>query len=51
MVLNQGLMKAGKRALKIVEADENLETEDILEMVNTGYTIIAVYLGNIFISI
>ncbi|MBL7177725.1 MAG: lytic transglycosylase F [Desulfobacteraceae bacterium] len=36
MALNQELMKAGKRPVKIVKADENLETEDILEMVNTG---------------
>ncbi len=34
--LNKKLMKSGKRPVLIVEADENLETEDILELVNTG---------------
>ena len=29
-------MKSGKRPVQIIKADENLETEDILELVNTG---------------
>jgi membrane-bound lytic murein transglycosylase MltF len=36
IIFNQQLKKAGRRPVKIVEADENLETEDILELVNTG---------------
>ena len=35
-VFNQRLKNAGRRPVKIVEADEDLETEDILELVNTG---------------
>ncbi|MDY6824639.1 MAG: transporter substrate-binding domain-containing protein [Thermodesulfobacteriota bacterium] len=34
--LNSQLKKAGQKPVKIVAADENLETEDILELVNTG---------------
>jgi len=34
--LDRSLKKAGKRPVQIVLADENLETEDILEMVNSG---------------
>jgi membrane-bound lytic murein transglycosylase MltF len=34
--LNHRLQENGLAAVKIVEADEALETEDILEMVNTG---------------
>ncbi len=34
--LNRRLEKKGRRPVKIVAADENLETEDILELVNTG---------------
>ena len=34
--LNKKLTGAGKPPVRIVAADENLETEDILEMVNTG---------------
>ena len=36
MELNRRLKKQRKRPVKIVIADENLETEDILELVNTG---------------
>jgi membrane-bound lytic murein transglycosylase MltF len=36
VMLNKRLEKVKKRTVKIVEADENLETEDILELVNTG---------------
>lgn len=36
LTLNQGLLSQGKRPVKIVRADENLETEDILELVNSG---------------
>jgi membrane-bound lytic murein transglycosylase MltF len=34
--LNERLAQAGLRSVKILEADETLETEDILEMVNSG---------------
>ncbi|MDY6903474.1 MAG: transporter substrate-binding domain-containing protein [Thermodesulfobacteriota bacterium] len=34
--LNEQLKKARKKPVKIMAADENLETEDILELVNTG---------------
>lgn len=34
--LNRALGKMGKKPVKIVKADEDLETEDILELVNTG---------------
>jgi membrane-bound lytic murein transglycosylase MltF len=34
--LNDRLTKAGKPAVKLVPADENLEDEDLLEMVNAG---------------
>lgn len=34
--LNKTLVQSGKRPVKIVVADENLETEDILELVNAG---------------
>jgi len=34
--LNQELKRKNMRPVKIVEADENLETEDILELINTG---------------
>ena len=34
--LNKKLKKSGKQAVRIMAADENLETEDILELVNTG---------------
>ena len=36
MSLNRKLKEQGKRPVKIIEADENLETEDILEMINSG---------------
>jgi membrane-bound lytic murein transglycosylase MltF len=34
--LNQQLQAGGKRKVQIIAADENLETEDILELVNSG---------------
>ena len=34
--LNRKLLKSRKRPVRIIKADENLETEDILELVNTG---------------
>jgi membrane-bound lytic murein transglycosylase MltF len=34
--LNQRLVEESKAPVQIIEADENLETEDILEMVNAG---------------
>ena len=36
MTLNRRLEHANLPPVKIVEADENLETEDILELINTG---------------
>jgi len=36
MIINRQLENVHLRPVKIVEADENLETEDILELVNTG---------------
>ena len=36
MALSNMFKLKGKKPVKIVEADENLETEDILEMVNSG---------------
>ena len=36
LTFNQKLKKAGKAPVKIEKANENLETEDILEMVNAG---------------
>ena len=36
LALNQQLQAAGKRQVQIIAADENLETEDILELVNSG---------------
>ncbi len=34
--LNRRLVKEGKPPIKIIEADENLETEEILELINSG---------------
>lgn len=34
--LNKKLQESGKPGVQIIAADENLETEDILELVNTG---------------
>jgi membrane-bound lytic murein transglycosylase MltF len=36
IILNKQLKKEGLQPVTIIEADENLETEDILELVNTG---------------
>ena len=36
LTLNRQLTAQGRRPVKIVQADENLETEDILELVNSG---------------
>ena len=44
---NKKLIAAGKAPVRIVAADENLETEDILEMVNTGAIKITVSDSNI----
>jgi len=49
--LNKKLRKAGKRPVKIIAADENLETEDILELVNTGaveFTVSDSHIANIW---
>ena len=45
--LNKKLTAAGKAPVRIVAADENLETEDILEMVNAGVIKITVSDSNI----
>jgi membrane-bound lytic murein transglycosylase MltF len=36
LTLNKKFKKSGKQSVRIIAADENLETEDILELVNTG---------------
>jgi membrane-bound lytic murein transglycosylase MltF len=36
LALNKKLKESGRPAVRIIAADENLETEDILELVNTG---------------
>ncbi|MCP4578288.1 MAG: lytic transglycosylase F, partial [Deltaproteobacteria bacterium] len=36
LALNENLKKDGKKEIKIIPADENLEDEDLLEMVNSG---------------
>lgn len=36
LTLNRQLERQGKPAVRIIRADENLETEDILELVNSG---------------
>lgn len=36
VLLNEQLKKAGKSEVKLIPADENLEDEDLLEMVNAG---------------
>jgi membrane-bound lytic murein transglycosylase MltF len=36
LAFNKELIKEGKNPVKIIKADENLETEDILELVNSG---------------
>jgi membrane-bound lytic murein transglycosylase MltF len=52
--LNKKLRKSGKRPVKIIAADENLETEDILELVNTGavaFTVSDSHIANIWAGI
>jgi membrane-bound lytic murein transglycosylase MltF len=52
--LNRTLIAKGKPPVKIIEADENLETEDILEMVNSGairMTVCDSYIANIWSKI
>ena len=52
--LNKKLRKSGKRSLQIIAADENLETEDILELVNTGaveFTVSDSHIANIWAGI
>jgi membrane-bound lytic murein transglycosylase MltF len=49
--LNKKLRKSGKRPVDIIAADENLETEDILELVNTGavdFTVSDSHIANIW---
>jgi membrane-bound lytic murein transglycosylase MltF len=49
--LNKKLQISGKRPVEIIAADENLETEDILELVNTGaveFTVSDSHIANIW---
>ena len=49
--LNKKLQGSGNQGVQIIEADENLETEDILELVNTGLIDVTVcdsHLANIW---
>lgn len=51
---NKKLRKSGKRPVEIIAADENLETEDILELVNTGavdFTVSDSHIANIWSGI
>ena len=36
LAVNEGLVKSGKRPIKVVFVDDNLENEDLLEQVNAG---------------
>ena len=48
---NKKLRKSGKRPVEVIAADENLETEDILELVNTGavdFTVSDSHIANIW---
>jgi membrane-bound lytic murein transglycosylase MltF len=52
--LNASLMKAGKPPVKVVAADEQLEDEDLLEMVNAGLmpaTIVDDYLATFWAQV
>ena len=54
LALNKKLKEAGKMEVRIVAADENLETEDILELVNTGaikLTVCDSHLANIWAGV
>ena len=54
VAFNKKLRKSGKRPLQIIAADENLETEDILELVNTGaveFTVSDSHIANIWAGI
>ena len=42
VLLNEQLKKAGKSEVKLIPADENLEDEDLLEMVNAGLMLMIV---------
>ena len=46
-ILNEQFQKSGKKPIKIIPLDENLEDEDILEMVNAGLLPYAVVHQNI----
>jgi membrane-bound lytic murein transglycosylase MltF len=51
---NKKLRKSGKRPVEVIAADENLETEDILELVNTGavdFTVSDSHIANIWAEI
>jgi len=52
--LNRRLEASGKKPVKIVEADENLETEDILELVSGGVeniTVVDDYLAHFWVDV
>jgi membrane-bound lytic murein transglycosylase MltF len=52
--LNKKLRKLDKRPVEVIAADENLETEDILELVNTGaveFTVSDSHIANIWSEI
>ena len=54
VALNKMLKKSGKKPMKIVPADEYLEDEDILEMVNAGLlpmTVVDSYKGTFWVKI
>ena len=54
LALNEKLKEAGKKEVQITVADENLETEDILELVNTGaikLTVCDSHLANIWAGV
>jgi membrane-bound lytic murein transglycosylase MltF len=54
VAFNNKLQDSGKRPVQVVAADENLETEDILELVNTGavdFTVSDSHIANIWAEI
>ena len=54
LALNKKLKQSGRQAVRIMAADENLETEDILELVNTGaidLTVCDSHIANIWVGV
>ncbi len=54
LALNKKLKESGKQAVRIIAADESLETEDILELVNAGaieLTVCDSHLANIWAGV